>query len=26
VLMGDEPLDSYADAAVASALRALQPA
>jgi AcrR family transcriptional regulator len=24
VLMGDEPLDSYADAAVASALRALQ--
>jgi AcrR family transcriptional regulator len=26
VLLGDEPLDSYADAAVASALRALQPA
>jgi AcrR family transcriptional regulator len=26
VLMGDEPIDSYADAAVASALRALQPA
>ncbi|MHA6620743.1 TetR/AcrR family transcriptional regulator [Pseudonocardia sp. DLS-67] len=26
VLMGDEPLTSYADAAVASALRALQPA
>jgi AcrR family transcriptional regulator len=26
VLMGDEPLDSYADAAVASALRALRPA
>jgi hypothetical protein len=25
VLMGDEPLDSYADAAVASAVRALQP-
>jgi AcrR family transcriptional regulator len=26
VLLGDEPLESYADAAVASALRALQPA
>ena len=25
VLMGDEPLDSYADAAVAAAVRALQP-
>ena len=26
VLMGEEPLDSYAEAAVASALRALHPA